>query len=55
MNLTIRVLGLEVLSIHADTEDEAGDDDYSLGGTTASTAMGFTPTMVAPADDPGTE
>lgn len=40
MNLTIRVFGLELLSIDASTED-AGEECSLDGGTTASTPISF--------------
>lgn len=52
MRLTVRVLGLELLSIDASTEDEAPDDtarDLS-GGTLASTPVGFSARWERPDD-----
>lgn len=45
MRVTVRVLGLELLSIEASTDDaESPSPDSDLsGGTTYSTPIGFTP------------
>ena len=44
MRLTIRFLGLELLTFEASTDEAEVDAECDLsGGTTGSTPMGFTP------------
>jgi hypothetical protein len=41
MHLSIRVLGLELLSIEASTDDEAVEGEELAGGDLGSTVVGF--------------
>lgn len=44
MQLTIHILGVELLSLALSTDDEAAAEGCELaGGSTGSTPMGFTP------------
>lgn len=43
MRLTVRLLGLELLSVEASTEDEVAEEGAELaGGTTSAYPLGFT-------------
>ena len=60
MRLTIRVLGLELINIEANTNDteEAAEEDVwrdLSGGTTSSYPIGFTPSWGDQAWEPGVE